>query len=91
LAINRVITLLPFTGSSHRKDSHVHIKKPARLATRGHRSLLVSGVLACLLLYSVAGAQGLTGALIGTVRDDQDGVLSGAVVRLGGTANRPDE
>jgi carboxypeptidase family protein len=34
----------------------------------------------------MAGAQGLTGALIGTVTDAQGGVLSGAVVRISSTA-----
>lgn len=62
------------------------IKKPERLSTRGPRSVLLPGVLACLLLYCVADAQGLTGALIGTVKDDQGGVLAWAVVRLGSPA-----
>ncbi|MEO6212173.1 MAG: TonB-dependent receptor, partial [Vicinamibacterales bacterium] len=43
-------------------------------------------ILAFVLLHGVAAAQGLTGALIGTVRDDQGGVLAGAVVRLGSAA-----
>ena len=34
----------------------------------------------------MAGAQGLTGALIGTVKDAQGGVLSGAVVRISSPA-----
>ena len=34
----------------------------------------------------MAGAQGLTGALIGTAKDDQGGVLPGAVVRVSSTA-----
>jgi TonB-dependent receptor-like protein/carboxypeptidase family protein len=37
---------------------------------------------ACLLLHGIAAAQGLTGALIGTVKDEHGGVLSGAEVRL---------
>jgi Carboxypeptidase regulatory-like domain/TonB-dependent Receptor Plug Domain len=37
---------------------------------------------ACVLHAHVAGAQELTGTLIGTVRDAQGGVLSGAVVRV---------
>ncbi|MDQ3213704.1 MAG: TonB-dependent receptor [Acidobacteriota bacterium] len=36
----------------------------------------------CLLLPGIADAQGLTGSLIGTVRDAQGGVLPGAVVRV---------
>ena len=40
----------------------------------------------CVLLASVAAAQGLTGALIGTVKDAQGGVLPGAVVRVSSPA-----
>lgn len=36
----------------------------------------------CLLLPGIADSQGLTGSLIGTVRDAQGGVLPGAVVRV---------
>src|SRR6476469_8895413 len=42
--------------------------------------------VACLLLAQVAVAQGLTGALIGTVKDAQRGVLPGAVVRVSSPA-----
>jgi hypothetical protein len=45
------------------------------------RNLLLLG-LTCVLLPALAAAQGLTGALIGTVLDDQGGVLPGAVVRM---------
>jgi hypothetical protein len=47
--------------------------------------LFLVGIAAavCPLL---AGAQGLTGALIGTVRDDQGGVLAGAVARISSSA-----
>ena len=41
---------------------------------------------ACLLQAHVATAQGLTGALIGSVRDAQGEVVSGAVVRLSSPA-----
>ena len=37
---------------------------------------------ACILLPHVAVAQGLTGALIGSVKDGQGGVLPGALVRV---------
>jgi TonB dependent receptor/Carboxypeptidase regulatory-like domain/TonB-dependent Receptor Plug Domain len=40
----------------------------------------------CTLLSAVGAAQGLTGALIGTVRDAQGGVLPGARVRLSSPA-----
>ena len=41
-----------------------------------------------LLPVTAAWAQGLTGALIGTVRDEQGGVLQGALVRV--TLSGPD-
>ena len=48
--------------------------------TRPRRlSLLVTG---CILLSRVVFAQGLTGALIGSVKDGQGGVLPGALVRV---------
>ena len=45
--------------------------------------LLTQGLaVACVLIPWIAVAQGLTGALIGTVTDAQGGVISGAVVRI---------
>ena len=41
---------------------------------------------ACVLQPHLAPAQGLTGALIGTVKDAQGGVLTGAVVRVSSPA-----
>jgi hypothetical protein len=41
---------------------------------------------ACVLQAHLAPAQGLTGALIGTVKDAQGGVLTGAVVRVSSPA-----
>jgi Carboxypeptidase regulatory-like domain len=41
---------------------------------------------ACLLQSHLAHAQGLTGALIGTVKDAQGGVLTGALVRVSSPA-----
>ena len=41
---------------------------------------------ACVLQPHMATAQGLTGALIGTVKDAQGGVLTGAVVRVSSPA-----
>src|SRR4029077_10273111 len=43
-------------------------------------------VAACVLFPGFAVAQGLTGALIGTVRDAQGGVLPGARVRVTSSA-----
>jgi hypothetical protein len=48
------------------------------------RDLLCVGV--CLVFSQPVMAQGLTGALIGTVKDSQGGVLTGAVVRLSSPA-----
>jgi hypothetical protein len=49
-------------------------------------SSLLFAAAATVLLASPAAAQGLTGALIGTVKDDQGGVLSGAEVRVSSPA-----
>ena len=56
---------------------------------RPARVLMVLGhalAVACVLLPRAAAAQGLTGALIGTVKDAQGGVISGAVVRISSPA-----
>ena len=52
---------------------------------RRQRTVLLV-LVAFVLLHGLAAAQGLTGALIGTVKDDQGGVLASAVVRLGSPA-----
>ncbi len=52
-----------------------------RLRTRRPR-LVASVATACVLLPWLAAAQALTGALIGTVKDEQGAVLLGARVRL---------
>ena len=59
-------------ASSHRRPS----------ATRWLFALLLLIAVTSVLLPQIALAQGLTGALIGTVKDDQGGVLPGAVVRV---------
>ena len=59
----------------------MHEQRPIR---RQRTVLLV--LLAFVLSHSVAAAQGMTGGLIGTVKDDQGGVLANAVVRLGSPA-----
>jgi len=43
---------------------------------------LLSVAIACVLMTWTAAAQSLTGALIGTVKDEQGAVLPGALVRL---------
>src|SRR5580765_8360834 len=50
------------------------------------RSLQFLVAAACVLQPHLALAQGLTGALIGTVKDAQGGVLPGAVVRVSSPA-----
>ena len=58
-------------------------RRPSSSRTR-RCLVLFAGVT--LFLPHVAVAQGLTGSLIGTVRDAQGGVLSGAVVRVSSPA-----
>jgi len=55
-------------------------------ANRRRQWFLVLLAAACLLLPRMAAAQGLTGAFIGTVKDDQGAVLAGALVRLSSPA-----
>jgi Carboxypeptidase regulatory-like domain len=50
------------------------------------RSVAFLLAAACVLQPHVAPAQGLTGALIGTVKDAQGGALAGAVVRVSSPA-----
>ena len=57
---------------------------PSRHSVR--RWLLVLLAAACVRLPSMAVAQVLTGALIGTVKDEQGGVLPGALVRASSPA-----
>ena len=53
-----------------------------RFATRRRGGLWLSIAVACVLLPGVAAAQALTGALVGTVKDEQGAVLPGALVRV---------
>jgi hypothetical protein len=55
-------------------------------ATPMRRYLLLFVTAACVLLSRTTAAQGLTGALIGTVKDVEGGVLKGAVVRVSSPA-----
>lgn len=64
----------------------VDIKTQRLLATRLQRCLLLFVVAACILLPRVTAAQGLTGAIIGTVKDDQGG--SGRIAYLAGERHR---
>ena len=55
-------------------------------STNNLRLLAQTLTVACLLIPQIAVAQGLTGALVGTVKDAEGGVLSGAVVRISSPA-----
>src|ERR1700675_2020947 len=57
-------------------------KRAMRSLTRRRPCLLLSVVTACVLLSRIAAAQALTGALVGTVKDEQGAVLPGALVRV---------
>ena len=62
------------------------IKRRRRSDTRLRRSLSLLCATACVMFPGVTAAQGLTGALIGTVEDAQGGVLPGAAVRVSSPA-----
>ena len=49
-------------------------------------TVFLAVITACILHAHAVVAQGLTGALIGTVKDAQGGVLPGAVVRVSSPA-----
>src|SRR5689334_20196023 len=51
-----------------------------------HRVFLAAALLTCTTLPAVARGQGLTGALVGTVRDSSGGVLPGALVYVASPA-----
>ncbi|MEO8257705.1 MAG: TonB-dependent receptor [Acidobacteriota bacterium] len=55
-------------------------------ANRLRRSIFLLVATASLLLPRMATSQAITGALIGTVKDAQGGILPGAVVRVTSTA-----
>src|SRR5580765_3527229 len=59
-------------------------RRPSTSRTQRCVVLLVGATL--LLVPRVVVAQGLTGSLIGTVRDAQGGVLPGAIVRVSSPA-----
>jgi Carboxypeptidase regulatory-like domain/TonB dependent receptor-like, beta-barrel len=58
------------------------IQTRMRSATRRRRCRLLSVGIACVLLPWMAAAQSLTGAIVGTVKDEQGAVLPGALVRV---------
>ena len=64
----------------------MNIKTPRPLVSRMQRNFSLLVVAASVLLPELATAQGLTGALFGTVKDAQGGVLPGAVARVSSQA-----
>ena len=60
----------------------------ARTRARSRSGVSALLAVAALLLPRTAGAQGLTGALVGTVKDEQGAVLPGALVRVTSPARR---
>ncbi len=65
----------------------MNVSKPTQSGARLRRSLLrLLCAAACVVFPRVTAAQGVTGALIGTVKDAQGGVLSGASVRVNSPA-----
>src|SRR6185503_21172975 len=72
--------------SRRRGESGMNVKKQGPSASRRLQRLFVLVAAACVLLPRTAAAQELTGALIGTVKDTQGGVLSGAIVQVSSPA-----
>jgi hypothetical protein len=72
-------------ASDSARETHMASTTHTALTTRLRRGLFVC-LAAFIALPAFAGAQGLTGALIGSVKDDQGGVLPGAVVRVSSPA-----
>src|SRR5712672_772293 len=62
----------------------IQLRMPS--ATRRRGCFLLSLAAMCVLLPRIADAQALTGALVGTVKDDQSAVLTGARVRVSSPA-----
>ena len=79
------LLLLRSTGNRDRKERYVYIERHRPFA-RAFQRYLIALLSASALLPWTAFAQGLTGALIGTITDDQNGAIRGAVVRLSSPA-----
>jgi hypothetical protein len=58
------------------------MRQTSRIAAGQPSRVCLVFLVAWVLAHQVAGAQTLTGTLSGTVKDEQGGVLSGAVVRV---------
>jgi len=64
----------------------MRIQKRLPSTTRARWTLLLLAAVVCVLLPRVGAAQGLTGTLIGTVKDEQGLVLAGARVSINSPA-----
>jgi len=84
LPLSAFVRLRPLKLPDGRIDSefHMDIQIRMRSVSRRRRCLLLSVAAACVLLPWMAAAQALTGALVGTVKDEQGAVLPGALVRV---------
>jgi hypothetical protein len=67
------------------RERNMGVRRHGSFTSRIRRIFLLAAA-ASLLLPGRAAAQELTGALIGTVKDDQGGVVPGAVIRLSSPA-----
>jgi len=62
------------------KETDMHPITPMRQTNRRLQHFVLAAMVFCALFQVITSAQGLTGALIGTVKDAQGGVLPGASV-----------
>src|SRR5215203_5716583 len=78
---------MPCAASTwQRATPRVHSDVLREFIMRTSALLLIILVVGSALLPAITAAQGLTGTLIGTVRDEQGGVLAGASVRVSSPA-----
>src|SRR5947208_2506242 len=84
----RFVRLPPMKFSDGRIENEflMDIQLRKRSVPRSRRCLLLFVATACVLLPWIAAAQALTGALVGTVKDEQGAVLPGALVRVSSPA-----
>src|SRR5712664_1911926 len=85
--LNAIAWILPRVDVSFRRlpldlpggwidsEGHMDIQMRERSLTRRRRYLLLSVATVCVLLPWIAAAQALSGALVGTVKDEQGAVL----------------
>jgi hypothetical protein len=64
----------------------MRVQLPPGFVSRSRRTQILLAIAAGLLLPGIAASQGLTGSLIGTVKDAQGAALPGATVRISSPA-----